>query len=401
MKPHVVKTMISEGEVEARIREVAEKINEDYAGKPLHLIGILKGSVPYMWSLARHLTMPLTMDFMSCSSYGGETKSSGIVRLNKDLDEPIEGRNIMIVEDIIDSGHTLSYLKKLLEDRHPASIKLTTLLDKPSRRVVDDVTVDNSLYLEEAQESKERNDRAAAADAFDKIRIINSENPDANALEAAKKAYASLTDDQKTILGSSAVSYLENAQKKRNDLDEKARKAAAREAARIDISKAAVTVNNAVWTGNAIVPAVTVSLNGNTLRKGTDFTAAFSDNKNVGTAKVTVSGIGNYKGSKTGTFDILPAKPVNVKASALSSRRARIKWKYSGMASGFELQAAGNKSFSKALRKMTLKSGTRTRVIKKLKSRKVWYFRIRAFYKAGGRTYYSSWSAVKRIKFKK
>lgn len=147
MKEHVVKTLITEGEVEARIREVAAKINQDYSGKPLHMIGILKGSVPYMWSLARHLTMPLTMDFMSCSSYGGETKSSGIVRLNKDLDEPIEGKNILIVEDIIDSGHTLSYLKKLLEDRHPASVKLTTLLDKPSRRVVDEVTVDYSCFV--------------------------------------------------------------------------------------------------------------------------------------------------------------------------------------------------------------------------------------------------------------
>ena len=147
MKPHVVKTMIPEGEVEARIREVAARINREYDGKPLHMIGILKGSVPYMWSLARHLTMPLTMDFMSCSSYGGETKSSGIVRLTKDLDEPIQGKNVLIVEDIIDSGHTLSYLQKLLADRKPASLHLTTLLDKPSRRVVDDVHVDYSCFV--------------------------------------------------------------------------------------------------------------------------------------------------------------------------------------------------------------------------------------------------------------
>ena len=137
MKEHVVKTLLSEEEVEAGIRAVAEKINKDYEGRPLHLIGILKGSVPYLWSLARHLTMPVTMDFMSCSSYGGETKSRGIVRLTKDLDESIHDRNVLVVEDIVDSGYTLSYLKTLLEGRHPASLKITTLLDKPSRRVVE------------------------------------------------------------------------------------------------------------------------------------------------------------------------------------------------------------------------------------------------------------------------
>ena len=141
MKEHVLKTLIPEEEVEKRIRELAEEINRDYAGTPLHLVGILKGSVPFMWSLARHLTMPVTMGFMSCSSYGGETRSSGVVRLTKDLDESIEGRHVLLVEDIIDSGNTLSYLQKMLLTRHPASLKLATLLDKPSRRVCDDVKV--------------------------------------------------------------------------------------------------------------------------------------------------------------------------------------------------------------------------------------------------------------------
>jgi hypoxanthine phosphoribosyltransferase len=102
----------------------------------VHLIGILKGSVFFMCQLARKLTVPVTMDFMSVSSYGDDTKSSGIVKLNKDLDEAIEGKNVIIVEDILDSGRTLSYLVKLLEGRKPADMKVITLLDKPDRRVM-------------------------------------------------------------------------------------------------------------------------------------------------------------------------------------------------------------------------------------------------------------------------
>ena len=134
MKEHMVKPLFTEEEVDRKIRELAARISEDYAGRQLHLIGVLKGSVPFMVELAKRLTIPATMDFMSCSSYGGGTSSSGVVRLNKDLDESIEGRDVLLVEDIIDTGHTLSYLLNLLQDRKPASLKLAALLDKPSRR---------------------------------------------------------------------------------------------------------------------------------------------------------------------------------------------------------------------------------------------------------------------------
>ena len=137
-----VHTLISEEELQKRIKEVAEEINRDYAGKSVHLIGILKGSVFYIVDLAKHLNCNVTMDFMSVSSYANASKSSGVVRLIKDLDEPIEGRDVLVVEDIIDSGYTLSYLLDNLGKRNPKSLKLTTLLDKPDRRVVKGVDVD-------------------------------------------------------------------------------------------------------------------------------------------------------------------------------------------------------------------------------------------------------------------
>lgn len=132
-----VKVMISEAEVDKRIAEVAEAINKEYEGRSVHLIGVLKGSVFFMCSLARKLTVPVTMDFMSVSSYGNGTVSTGVVKLIKDLDENIEGRDVILVEDIMDSGRTLSYLVKILKERKPASFKVITLLDKPERRVVD------------------------------------------------------------------------------------------------------------------------------------------------------------------------------------------------------------------------------------------------------------------------
>ena len=141
-----VREYISQEKVEARIQEVADAINEEYAGKDLHVIGILKGSVMFMCELAKRLTMPVTLDFMQCSSYGSGTVSSGMVRITKDLDEPIEGRDVLIIEDIIDSGNTLSYLIKELEVRRPASMKLCTLLDKPSRRVHHEVRVDYTCF---------------------------------------------------------------------------------------------------------------------------------------------------------------------------------------------------------------------------------------------------------------
>lgn len=137
MEKHHVEVMLQEDVVDARIKELGEQISRDYAGESVHLICILKGSVYFTCELAKRITVPVTMDFMQCSSYGAETKSSGIVKIVKDLDEPIIDRNVIIIEDIIDSGRTLSHLKKLLAQRTPKSLKICTLLDKPDRRVVD------------------------------------------------------------------------------------------------------------------------------------------------------------------------------------------------------------------------------------------------------------------------
>ncbi|MCI6767900.1 hypoxanthine phosphoribosyltransferase [Porcincola intestinalis] len=129
-----VSVLIPEDKVEERISQLAEEISRDYAGKTVHLIGILKGSVFFVCELAKRLTIPVTMDFMSVSSYGLGTRSTGVVKLIKDLDDSIMDKDVLVVEDIIDSGHTLSYLLKNLQSRKPASIKLCTLLDKPDRR---------------------------------------------------------------------------------------------------------------------------------------------------------------------------------------------------------------------------------------------------------------------------
>ena len=129
--------LISAEEVDKKISEMAEKISREYEGKVVHLIGVLKGSVFFMCELAKKLTVPVTLDFMSVSSYGNGTVSTGVVKLIKDLDETIEGRDVILVEDIMDSGKTLSYLVKILKERRPNSFKVITLLDKPDRRVVD------------------------------------------------------------------------------------------------------------------------------------------------------------------------------------------------------------------------------------------------------------------------
>ena len=132
-----VKVLVPEEDVAKRIKELGEQISKDYAGKQVHLICVLKGGVFFMCELAKRITVPVSLDFMSVSSYGSETKSSGIVKIIKDLDEPLEGKDVLIVEDIIDSGRTLSYLIEILKKRNPASIRLCTLLDKPERRVTD------------------------------------------------------------------------------------------------------------------------------------------------------------------------------------------------------------------------------------------------------------------------
>lgn len=136
-----IRELLSEDEVDTRINEIAEQISKDYEGKQIHLICILKGGVFFTCELAKRLTVPVSLDFMSVSSYGSGTKSSGVVRIVKDLDEPLEGKDVLIVEDIIDSGRTLSYLLEILWQRHPKSIQLCTLLDKPERRVKKQVQV--------------------------------------------------------------------------------------------------------------------------------------------------------------------------------------------------------------------------------------------------------------------
>ena len=132
-----VQVLLNEQEVNERIAALGKQISEDYAGKQVHLICVLKGGVFFMCELAKRITVPVSMDFMSVSSYGNDTKSSGVVKIVKDLDESIEGKDVLVVEDIIDSGRTLSYLLENLRNRKPKSLKLCTLLDKPERRVVE------------------------------------------------------------------------------------------------------------------------------------------------------------------------------------------------------------------------------------------------------------------------
>ncbi len=129
--------LLTEAEVNDKIRQIGEQISKDYAGKKIHLVCVLKGGSFFMCELAKRITIPVSIDFMAVSSYGGDTASSGIVRIIKDLDEPITGKEVLIIEDIVDSGRTLNYLMDLLKDRKPASLSLCTLLDKPDRRVVD------------------------------------------------------------------------------------------------------------------------------------------------------------------------------------------------------------------------------------------------------------------------
>ena len=131
-----IKELFSEEAIDARIRELGAQISRDYAGKELHLICVLKGSSFFTCELAKRITVPVTMDFMSVSSYGDQTECSGVVRIVKDMDVPLEGKDVLVVEDIIDTGRTLHYLMNILRDRGPASLRLAALLDKPDRRVV-------------------------------------------------------------------------------------------------------------------------------------------------------------------------------------------------------------------------------------------------------------------------
>lgn len=132
-----VRVLLAEEDVDRRIQEIGDQISKDYDGKQIHLICVLKGGSFFMCELAKRITVPVSLDFMSVSSYGSATKSSGVVKIVKDLDEPLKDKDVLVVEDIVDSGRTLSYLMEMLKDRKPASLRLCTLLDKPERRVVD------------------------------------------------------------------------------------------------------------------------------------------------------------------------------------------------------------------------------------------------------------------------
>ena len=128
--------LVDEETIQRRISELGAAISEAYAGKDLVLVSVLKGSIIFMADLVRAITVPHEIDFMATSSYGAATSSSGVVRILKDLNVSIQGRNVLVVEDIIDSGHTLTYLLRLLTERQPASLRIVTLLDKPERRAV-------------------------------------------------------------------------------------------------------------------------------------------------------------------------------------------------------------------------------------------------------------------------
>ncbi len=132
-----IEVLLPEEKINSRIQELGEQISKDYAGKNVHLICILKGGSFFMCELAKRITVPVSIDFMSVSSYGSGTTSSGTIKIKKDLDEPLEGKNVLVVEDIVDTGKTLSYLVELLKDRGAADVKLCALLDKPERREVD------------------------------------------------------------------------------------------------------------------------------------------------------------------------------------------------------------------------------------------------------------------------
>ena len=141
-----IRVLLTEEEVNAKISEIADQISRDYEGRHVHLICILKGGVFFTCELAKRITVPVSLDFMSVSSYGAGTVSSGVVKIIKDLDEPLDGKHVIIVEDIIDSGRTLAYLMEILKQRHPADIRLCTLLDKPERRVKKQVKVDYTCF---------------------------------------------------------------------------------------------------------------------------------------------------------------------------------------------------------------------------------------------------------------
>ena len=137
MDQDILKVLITEEELRECVKKLGEQISRDYQGKNLLMVSVLKGSVVFMSDLMRSITIPAQIDFMSVSSYGSGVKTSGVVKIIKDLDQQLEGKDLLIVEDILDSGMTLSYLSQLLRARNPRSIRIATLLDKPERRTAD------------------------------------------------------------------------------------------------------------------------------------------------------------------------------------------------------------------------------------------------------------------------
>lgn len=146
-KEYNISVHLTEEQLNKRIAEIGADITEKYKGQSVYLICILKGSIFFTTELAKRIELPMTIDFMSVSSYGSQTESSGVVNIKKDLECSIEGENVIVVEDIIDSGNTLSKLLKVLQQRNPKCLTVCTLLDKPDRRVVDDVVVDYTGFV--------------------------------------------------------------------------------------------------------------------------------------------------------------------------------------------------------------------------------------------------------------
>jgi hypoxanthine phosphoribosyltransferase len=132
-----MRVLLTESQIQERVLQMARQITHDHAGREPHLVGVLKGACPFMTDLARHVDLPVTLDYIAVSSYGSLTKSSGEVRLDKDLDQGMDGRELLVVEDIVDTGLTLNYLLRLLRARGPKSVKVVALLSKPARRLVD------------------------------------------------------------------------------------------------------------------------------------------------------------------------------------------------------------------------------------------------------------------------
>ena len=146
-KEYKISVHLTEEQLNARIAEIGAAITQRFQGESVYLVCILKGSIFFTTELAKRIQLPMTIDFMSVSSYGAATQSSGVVNIKKDLEHSIEGENVIVVEDIIDSGNTLSRLLKVFESRNPKTLTICTLLDKPDRRVVDDVVVDYTGFV--------------------------------------------------------------------------------------------------------------------------------------------------------------------------------------------------------------------------------------------------------------